>query len=345
MEACPFTIRKEVEQTVSLEEMHPGSADAPREEHAPQRGGLADAPREEHASQRASTSSAAPVVCEAAETEGVYGPWMVVKRRSSGRKATKPSLGAEGTAIPVCYPSPYLPPKNSERMGTSPSGPGFSHNMSHVGVKQNNGDHVSKAAVGRLSKASGLRETSHLKRGSTSISGPLKSSPSPSEQLEVNMGLNSHSEPGPSSIAHKRTPSSVRGKKTLARGSHPKPNIDASATHQWKFSSTILNTLSAANNSSHTSESFKPPDNTFEFVALEKNGSDQLKGSSDTHYPVARKANPSFSDGQKAPNGVGNGAEVTGLQSDLGSREGSDYEDVGDERMASEEGDGVPFTV
>ena len=78
---------------------------------------------------------------------------------------------------------------------------------------------------------------------------------------------------------------------------------------------------------------------------MEKNGSDQLKGSSDTHYPVARQANPSFSDGQEAPNGVGNGAEVTGFQSDLGSREGSDYEDVGDERMASEEGDGVPSTV
>ena len=138
VETCPFTIRKGVEQTVSLDEMEAG---------------LADAPCEEHASQRASASSAAPVVCEAAETEGVYGPWMVVKRRFSGRKGTKPSLGTEGTAIPVHNPSPYLPPKNLERMGTSPSGPVFSHNMPHVGVKQGNGDHVSKGAVGRLSKA------------------------------------------------------------------------------------------------------------------------------------------------------------------------------------------------
>ena len=80
-------------------------------------------------------------------------------------------------------------------------------------------------------------------------------------------------------------------------------------------------------------------------MALEKNGSDQLKGSSDAHYPVARQADPIFSDGQKPPNCVGNGAEVTGVQSDPGSREGSDYEDVGDERMASKEGDGAPSTV
>ena len=50
-----------------------------------------DAPREEHAAQCASANSDTPNVCEAAEEEGVYGPWMVVKRRFSGRKGTKPS--------------------------------------------------------------------------------------------------------------------------------------------------------------------------------------------------------------------------------------------------------------
>lgn len=42
---------------------------------------------------------------------------------------------------------------------------------------------------------------------------------------------------------------------------------------------------------------------------------------------------------------MGNGAEATGSLSNLGSSESSEYEDVGDERMASEEGDGAPSTA
>ena len=107
-----------------------------------------DAPREEHAAQCASANSDTPNVCEAAEEEGVYGPWMVVKRRFSGRKGTKPNPSTEGTAIPVRNPSPHLSPRNPERMGTSPSGPVFSQSTPRVGGKQGYGDHVRKGVAG-----------------------------------------------------------------------------------------------------------------------------------------------------------------------------------------------------
>lgn len=76
MEACPYTIRKEKEQVVSLEEGQDGRAKSSGEEHD---------------TQRAIANNV--VMSKGAKAEGVYGPWMVVKRKFNGRKATKPSYG------------------------------------------------------------------------------------------------------------------------------------------------------------------------------------------------------------------------------------------------------------
>nr|XP_023911414.1 uncharacterized protein LOC112023031 [Quercus suber] len=187
VEACPFTIRKREEQTGS-----------PKETQA----GRDDVPHEEHASQQVPSGDATPVVCEVAETEGAYGPWMVVKRRFNGRKGTKSSLGTEGTAIPVQNFAPRPPLKISEQMGTSPSGPVFTQSTSRVGTKNGYGDHVRKGEVGWSSKAQGLRETSSMNHVSSSKMGPLKRNLIPSES----------SEPGLSAQPHIRTPSSVKGK-------------------------------------------------------------------------------------------------------------------------------------
>ena len=42
---------------------------------------------------------------------------------------------------------------------------------------------------------------------------------------------------------------------------------------------------------------------------------------------------------------MGHEVEVAGMLSDPSYREGLEYEDVGDERMVSEEGDGAPPTA
>nr|POF11663.1 hypothetical protein CFP56_62239 [Quercus suber] len=282
VEACPFTIRKREEQTGS-----------PKETQA----GRDDVPHEEHASQQVPSGDATPVVCEVAETEGAYGPWMVVKRRFNGRKGTKSSLGTEGTAIPVQNFAPRPPLKISEQMGTSPSGPVFTQSTSRVGTKNGYGDHVRKGEVGWSSKAQGLRETSSMNHVSSSKMGPLKR------------------------------------------------NLIPTATHQWKLSSIFLNTLSTANASpisavlSHSAESY------FEFGASAKSGPPQQDRSIVAHCPSDRQLDPNSSNGQQSFNCVGNGAEFIGVQVDPVSREGSECEDVGDECMASEEGDGAPPTV
>lgn len=92
------------------------------------------------------------------------------------------------------------------------------------------------------------------------------------------------------------------------------------------------------------------PSPTFEFAASTKSGSDHQKGRSAAQVSVNRQVNPSTfvrldsSDGQQHVKCVGNGEEGVGVQSDLGSREGSEHEEVGDEFMVSEEGGGAPPT-
>ena len=116
-----------------------------------------------------------------------------------------------------------------------------------------------------------------------------------------------------------------------------------STTHQWKFSSVVLTTLSAADVPSV--EVNRIPDSTFEFAALDNTGFGQDFGSSATQFLGDQQAVIPCNDGQQPFNQVGNEVEVARVLSDPGSREGSEYEDVGDERMASEEGDGAPSTA
>ena len=332
VEACPFTIRKGGEKLVPQSDLQDDKADEPCETHAPQA-----------ASQSVSASSITPDVCEAAEAEGVYGPWMVVQRRFSGRKGTKSNLGTDSTATPVQSSLHHLPPTNLERKDMAPSGPMFSQGMARGGVKQGLGDHVLKRRTSST-KASGPRERLPMNHGNVSILGPLKSSPLPNEPLGFEMGQGLHSDHGSSAQSHKRTPSSVKGKKTLARSIRPKPDLINSATHQWKLSSAVLTSLKAADGPS--GEANRTSDNTFEFAAVEARKSEQDSGgSNDTQVLGDRHDNNPGSDGQRPFNRLGHDLEVAGMLSDPSSREGSDYEDVGDERMVSEEGVGAPPTA
>ena len=68
-------------------------------------------------------------------------------------------------------------------------------------------------------------------------------------------------------------------------------------------------------------------------------------GSNATQFLGDRQVNTTGSDGQHPFNRLGHEVEVAGMLFDPSSREGSDYEDVGDERMVSEEGDGAPPTA
>ena len=182
-----------------------------------------------------------------------------------------------------------------------------------------------------------------MNHGNVSSLGPLKNRLVPSEPVGIDVGQRPCSDPGLSAQPYKRTPTSVKGKKSLARSFRPKPDLKSSATHQWKFSPVALTTLSAAVIPSV--EVSRTPDITFEFAAVENTGSEQDSGSSSaTHFLGDRQVNTD-SDGQPPFFRVGHEVDGVGMLSDPGSREGSEYEDVGDERMASEEGDGAPPTA
>ena len=78
---------------------------------------------------------------------------------------------------------------------------------------------------------------------------------------------------------------------------------------------------------------------------MEKKGSVQVEESNAVQFSGDRQADLTRCVGQQLFNHVGNGAEATGSLSNLGSSESSKYEDVGDEHMASEEGDEAPSTA
>ncbi|XP_023918256.1 uncharacterized protein LOC112029807 [Quercus suber] len=109
--ACPYTICKGKEQVASDEEVLPNRDEPPHEAHVAQ------------------SSKAMAEVGETMEVDDQYGPWMVVGRRTNGRKGTKSFVSTESTNRSTRNATPQLPPKNSEWRGTSSNGPAFAQTM------------------------------------------------------------------------------------------------------------------------------------------------------------------------------------------------------------------------
>lgn len=236
-----------------------------------------------------------------------------------------------------------------EWMGTSPSGPVLDQSIPHKGAKHGYGDHSRKGDANWLPKAPSLRTLPVDREGIFNM-GPSKSIVINNRSNGEDVGQKLRPEPGPIAHLHKRPPPSVKGKKILAKGNYPKSDMNITAAPQWSFSFANPNTFSSINTTPLNLVLSHFPSPTFEFTASTKNGSDHQKGRSATQVSVDRQVDPSnfvkldSSDGQQHVKCVGNGEEGAGVQSDLGSREGSEHEKVGDEFMVSEEGGGAPPT-
>nr|POF00629.1 hypothetical protein CFP56_26199 [Quercus suber] len=53
------------------------------------------------------------------EVDGHYGPWMVVSKRTYGRKGTKPGVSTKSTRKSTWHSSSHLPPRNPEGLSRS----------------------------------------------------------------------------------------------------------------------------------------------------------------------------------------------------------------------------------
>ena len=61
--------------------------------------------------------------CEEMDTDGMYGPWMIVSRKRHGQKGTRSIHNAGGTSRTSEFSSRNIDPKNSDRGNTSSGGP------------------------------------------------------------------------------------------------------------------------------------------------------------------------------------------------------------------------------
>ena len=108
VEGCPYTIRKEKEPLNPLEEVQDTGSDTARDGHVAQ-----------------SSSPVHSVVDsgEATKEDGSYRPWMVVSKRTYGRKGTTLGTGTDSTRKSTWQPPLHLPPRNPEWLNTLSSGP------------------------------------------------------------------------------------------------------------------------------------------------------------------------------------------------------------------------------
>lgn len=101
VEACSYTIRKEKEPVALTEDVQ---------------GAQADDVGSGHVDNMHNT-------CEEMDTDGMYGPWMIVSRKRHGQKGTRSILNAGGTSRTTEFSSRNIDPKNSNRGNTSSGGP------------------------------------------------------------------------------------------------------------------------------------------------------------------------------------------------------------------------------
>nr|POF07719.1 hypothetical protein CFP56_61739 [Quercus suber] len=81
---------------------------------------------------------------ETTEVEGQYGLWMVVNRRTNGRKGTNSKFNMESNAKATRNAASQLPPKNSKWKSTSNSGLNSYQSMPHKDYVHGTGDHYRK---------------------------------------------------------------------------------------------------------------------------------------------------------------------------------------------------------
>ena len=189
-----------------------------------------------------------------AKEDGSYGPWMVVSKRTYGRKGTTPGTGTDSTRKSTWQPPSHLPPRNPEWLNTLSSGPtgnpsepridgGFHWKVTEKWAAKPNG------SVGNSS--SGLAHSSIEKvKANVNSSGQVRSK-SPNQ---INQGF-------------RKLASSVKGKKAIARGSPTKTKVSSADNPLAKIISANIISLSSDRDAPLNREKGGSSKAPFEFTA------------------------------------------------------------------------------
>lgn len=240
VEGCPYTVRKEREPLIPTEKAQTSCSDIPRDTHN---------------AQPSSSAHASVDMGDSSQEDGHYGPWMVVERRMYGRKGTKPGVSTNSTRSATWQSSFQQPPSFSDGVNTSSCGPSGvpSKDVSIGGayprrgtatwaVKLNGHEGGSKSGPSSIKKRND-------KVGDTSVAHFSGSSPSPPNQ------------------DLKKLPSSVKGKKALARKSSSKVKVSPADNSLSDLLAANITSLSSDRAFPSNREISGPSNSFFEFTA------------------------------------------------------------------------------
>ncbi|XP_075636557.1 uncharacterized protein LOC142608762 [Castanea sativa] len=176
-----------------------------------------------------------------------------------GRKRTKIGFSLDSSRKATWHPPPQLPPKILDWVNTLSSGPTGTQNMPHKDCNFSGGGYSKKDSAIWAVKPSGYVGGSNSGLSSNKM-GNVKSN-------IANLAQHSGTSPSPSGQALKKMPSSVKGKKALARGS-PSKGITSSADNPLsKLLTASITSFSSDRASSPIREVAGPSNSFFEFMA------------------------------------------------------------------------------
>ena len=344
VEACPYTIRKGKEKM--------GSEKMGSEETVVTPDGRDGTSRESHVGHSTTANKDSTEVREESQPDGQYGPWMVVSRRTNGRKGTRANFSTEGTGNSGRNSAAQPPPGNPGWRGTSPNSTAQTQSKSHTISMHGAGDHTRKAESVWTPKRNGVDHVGSFKLG------PLANGLVAKGDGKVFTGFGPLARQQTQAQSHRNYPQSVKGKKSFARRIDSSPRTSSDETHTRKIPSAKPNFRPSFHDSSHNHETFPAFDSTFKFTAAPNGELEHQSGWSETPgdqqdivvLPGAVE-NGEASTVQFGAVEIGQltsvvtGEVITGEQARPRNRDGSVYEDLGLDGMESEEGNGVPPSV
>nr|POF19456.1 hypothetical protein CFP56_61683 [Quercus suber] len=322
VEACPYTIRKSKENVAPVEEGLPNQGE-------PLHGA--------HDGQGAQAGTDMAEVVTNTMEDGQYGSWMVVSRRTSGRKGTYSLVSTDSTNKSARNATPQQTPKNSEWRGTS-KGPAQVQYMPRKDRFHGSGGHYKRTEPVWSPIVFGLGYTDM--RESVDL-GPVESVLSTKEANVHDNGNGLRPSLYSQAQLHRKYLNSVKGKKVLARGLSTLPNTNRSSVRNLPVAK--ANPLPPFHASLPKRVPPFPVDHAFKFTAFSNVpslpevstvNSDGKLGESSNCKPIVEEY------GQ--PISVGDEDIIVEELSSPCSKEGSIYEEVGMDGLVSEGGDGIP---
>ena len=195
VEACPYTIRKEKEPVALTEDVQGAQVNNVGAGHVDNMHNA----------------------CEETDTDGVYGPWMIVNWKRQGQKGTRSVHNTGGTSRTTEFSSRNIDLKFSDRGNTSFGGPNnvLPRRESYFKDKTISNDEKIKWA----SKIPNPSPPHPAK-----LQESMRSSPFEVQQEH-------DTKKGPSTRKHLTYPSSVKGKKAFARGTSTGTPHSYAVTH------------------------------------------------------------------------------------------------------------------